>query len=97
MAAQACSFSVGWNRGFELGSSNPRGSRAEPRLSEYGLRRQHLVPLSKVSFTLNRSIFLLSLIALGATYALPGNASPEQVDKVWAQAQKWRWLFTVNH
>lgn len=49
-----------------------------------------------MSFTLNRRSFLLALIALGASYALPANATPEQVDEVWEEAQARLWFFEVN-
>lgn len=49
-----------------------------------------------MTFKINRRGFLLSLIALGATYTLAEDAPPEQVDKVWTQALKSPWYFAIN-
>lgn len=49
-----------------------------------------------MTFNINRRGFLLSLIALGATYTLAEDAPPEQVDKVWTQALQSPWYFAVN-
>lgn len=49
-----------------------------------------------MSFQLNRRSFLQTLIALGASYALPENANAEQVDQVWEAAKADPWHFAVN-
>lgn len=49
-----------------------------------------------MTFSLNRRSFLLSLIALGASYTLPADATAAQVDDVWTQAQADPWHFAVN-
>ncbi len=49
-----------------------------------------------MSFTINRRGFLLSLIALGASYTLADDAPTEQVDKVWTQALQSPWSFSVS-
>lgn len=49
-----------------------------------------------MTMQISRRGFLLSLIALGAAYALPENATAEQVDKVWQEALKKPWYFEVN-
>lgn len=49
-----------------------------------------------MSLKINRRGFLLSLIALGASYVLPADATPEQVEKVWQAANKAPWHFEVN-
>ncbi len=49
-----------------------------------------------MSFKISRRGFLLSLMALGATYTLAEDAPQDQVDKVWAQALKSPWYFAVN-
>ena len=49
-----------------------------------------------MSLKINRRGFLLSLIALGASYVLPTDATPEQVEKVWQAANKAPWHFEVN-
>ena len=49
-----------------------------------------------MSTRLNRRSFLLSLIALGASYVLPANATPTQVEQVWEEAIARPWHFTVN-
>jgi hypothetical protein len=45
---------------------------------------------------LSRRGFLVSLIALGATYFLPEDATAEQVDQIWEEALKTPWYFEVN-
>lgn len=49
-----------------------------------------------MSIQLNRRAFLQSLIALGASYALPANATRQQIDDVWEKAQSDPWYFDVN-
>jgi hypothetical protein len=49
-----------------------------------------------MSFSINRRGFLLSLIALGASYTLAEDALPAQVDEVWTQALQSPWRFSVN-
>lgn len=49
-----------------------------------------------MSFQINRRSFLLSLIALGASYVLPVNATPDEVDEVWEEAKARPWYFEVN-
>lgn len=49
-----------------------------------------------MSYQLNRREFLLSLIAIGASFVLPANATPTQVDEVWQKAIDQPWYFTVN-
>lgn len=45
---------------------------------------------------INRRSFLLSLIALGAHYALNGEATAEEVTKAWEDALAQPWYFSVN-
>ncbi len=45
---------------------------------------------------LKRRDLLLSLIAVGASYALRWNAKPVQVDKVWKEALAAPWYFEVS-
>ena len=49
-----------------------------------------------MSLEINRRSFLQALIAAGASYALPANATKMQVDKIWTQAQANPWFFEVN-
>jgi hypothetical protein len=50
-----------------------------------------------MSIRLNRRSFLQSLIALGASYVLPADATPSQVERVWEEAIAHPWHFTVNN
>lgn len=49
-----------------------------------------------MSLEINRRSFLQALIAAGASYALPANATKTQVDKIWKEAQANPWFFEVN-
>lgn len=49
-----------------------------------------------MSLEINRRSFLQALIAAGASYALPANATKTQVDKIWTEAQANPWFFEVN-
>lgn len=50
-----------------------------------------------MSIPLNRREFLQSLIALGASFSVPVNATPEQIEAVWEKAQSDPWYFDVNN
>lgn len=49
-----------------------------------------------MSIQFNRREFLQSLIALGAGYSLPENATSKQIEEVWEKAQSDPWYFDVN-
>lgn len=49
-----------------------------------------------MSLKLNRRSFLQSLVALGASYVIPADATPAQIRKVWQEALAHPWHFEVN-
>ena len=49
-----------------------------------------------MSFQINRRSFLQGLIAAGASYALPANASEIQINQVWEEAKANPWFFELN-
>lgn len=49
-----------------------------------------------MSWTPNRRDFLLALVAAGAAFDVPANATDVQVDQIWAEAQSNPWFFEVD-
>ena len=49
-----------------------------------------------MNLQLNRRSFLQSLVALGASYVIPADATPAQIRKVWHEAVAHPWHFEVN-
>jgi hypothetical protein len=49
-----------------------------------------------MTIKINRRSFLQALIALGASYTLPENASAQQIDQAWETAQVNPWHFAVD-
>ena len=49
-----------------------------------------------MKFKIDRRSFLQALIAAGAAYSLPANATKTQVEQIWSAAQSDPWFFKVN-